>query len=96
MLACSHATHPGCWVFGLWGRMAKHLSNRGLAVWQVGMLGSPTQGLGGPEGGLISERFEGGSTGDDAPPPLAVLPPTQIRSPVGWSTQPPGASHTHC
>lgn len=37
--------------FGLWGRMAKHSST---AVWQDGMLGSPTQtqGSDGPEGRL--------------------------------------------
>lgn len=76
MLACSHATLPGCRASACGDCMAKHFEHRGLAVWQAGMLGSTTQGLDGPEGGLISERFEAGSTGDDAPPPLAVLPPT--------------------
>ena len=45
------------------------------AVCQDGMLGCPTQGLDGPERGLICERFEDGSTGDDAPgapPPCGV------------------------
>lgn len=72
------------------------------------MLGSPTQrlrGWAGPEGGLISERFEDGSTGDDAPhpphPPLAVLPPTQnpipdesVRLNGLRGAQSPGASDT--
>lgn len=68
--------------FGLWGRMAKHSST---AVWQDGMLGSPTQtqGSDGPEGGLISERFEDGSTGDDArpPPPLCGVTAHQETDP---------------
>lgn len=45
MLACSHATLPGCQGFGLWGRMAKHFQHGSLGVWQDGMLGSPTQRL---------------------------------------------------
>lgn len=89
--------------------MAKHLSNRGLAARDAGVSDSATQGLGGPEGGLISERFEDGSTGDDAPHP-PPLPPcgvtahpesdprrecsTQWPEWVARGPVPPGASDT--
>lgn len=45
---------PGCYHyrFGLWGRMAKHLSNRGLAGRDAGVSDSATQGLGRPRGRL--------------------------------------------
>lgn len=74
--------------FGLWGRMAKHFKHGSLACLagrDTGVSDSATQGLGGPERGLISERFECGSTGDDAPgpPPLVVLHPTQDPIPDG-------------
>lgn len=64
---------PGLRLVGTHGQALPARQSGCLAGRDAGVSDSATQGSGGPEGGLISERFEDGSTGDDAPlPPCGV------------------------